>query len=611
MQSRGDSPQECEDFFVMCVNQLRHFRKIQESTSINWKNWIHNISVKMQQGIEEGTLDPKTYLCIEILGNPEAFQETLMNLPTSARGQQGGLSVTTISNYMQMFTYIMKNIELCTDDNDILRHSVFSNKNIKKWTQHFGSLNVDATNLRHKEYTNKIISAKCDWGQLIQRCKQNYIEHPNDLFYVNSYLLVLCYDCLCCRNDYGICRIYRRGDVIPLTLRKSTNYIDLNTLTIHVNDTKNKFEIGYNLYPTLQYITEELMNVLARSLRLCPRNYLFTSGDRLDSPVNDSNFGDYIKDHLGELYHYTNEYNQEKQLITGCDMIRHLFAQHYYRQMKILEGTGNPDEHRKAIRVFVNSISKMLHSQTTHMNNYISPYLLEGGKHIKVLDNITRQIPLTEDSLFMMMDKDDKERDKLIYDRFIQRLDTYHEDYTDVFGPELLGKEPGSSTIFISSLNGLNEFKEKVQQYYDDLKNNKYPNLIDLNNDVPKESEGLDIENITLQHKQYYEKYISKCHELTNQYDINRRYKVRTTRETFAASAINQWECRHEPLVPDKRPHRNEHPGYLNENDNNENIGSGICVPRTHLFTRSIGLGLFRTKIPHKKNNFFNCKFYC
>lgn len=453
MQTLGYNAQECKEFFIDCIDTLRHFRKIQESTCNNWKKWISTICKKFDNNPKidiEGL--PGKYFCIELLNNPEDFQNIMQYTETEAHGHYGGLSNTTIANYMQMLTFIMMNIDLCTDNDDIREYPAFSKKNIKRWTMAWGALNIDATNSRHWEYTQNIIKAKADWGKVIETTQQDFKDHPNDIHYVNRYLLALTYDTLCARNDYNECRIYFRGDIIPTDKINTTNYIDLNTYTIHVNDTKNQYEIGVHQYKTYQELSEEYLYVLAQSLKLFPRSYLFMNPQ--GGIIQEHKFGDYIKKMLGDIYtkevqkRVTNEDGSVSMqttsipLISGCDIIRHLFAQYYYRiSRQNQQSTGHDVEgETKAVQTFLNSIEKMLHSQSTHMTNYITPYLEQHGTNIKILDDITRKYHVTPHETRVFSTRD-KEFAKVQYyaARYNVRMDKYGTDFEDIFNRELFG----------------------------------------------------------------------------------------------------------------------------------------------------------------------------
>ena len=185
-----------------------------------------------------------------------------------AAGRSDGLSNTTISNYMQMLFFIMRNIAICTDDENIIEHPVFKMQNLKRWEKAWGALKIDSTNSRLYSYTNKILEANADWGDLGNMIKKEYLKNPNNIKVVTTYLLYLTYNTLCARNDYGSCFIYTRGVEVPLKKRLTTNYIDLNTDTIHVNDTKNKRDIGNKEYKTYQELAEGDREVRARSRRV-------------------------------------------------------------------------------------------------------------------------------------------------------------------------------------------------------------------------------------------------------------------------------------------------------------------------------------------------------
>lgn len=444
MQTLGYNAQECKDFFLNCVESLRHFRKIQPSTYENWKQWVGIICKKFENNPNIYFRDlPGRYFCVEMLSSPEAFQNIMQHTETEARGQSGGLSNTTIANYMQMLTFIMMNIELCTEDENILTCPVFSKKNIRRWTMAWGALNIDATNSRHWEYTKKIVAAEADWGKLIATTRRMYERNKYDLRYVYRHLLVLTYDALCARNDYGDCTIYFRGDIIPADKVNTTNYIDLNTYTIHVNDTKNQYEIGNHQYKTYQELSDEYLEVLATSLRIFPRRKLFTNNR--GGLIPEHHFGDFIKGMLGNIFAKRIERSTGTviaPLITGCDMIRHLFAQFYYRMARIYQQGANHSTHEETygLYIFLNSIEKMLHSQSTHMNNYITPYLEMHGTNIKVLDNITREYIFKpqETKVFTPEDRE-FERVKYYARRFLKRMELFHDNFHDVFHKELFG----------------------------------------------------------------------------------------------------------------------------------------------------------------------------
>lgn len=498
MQTLGFTADECKEFFINCVRQLQHWRKIKTSTAENWTKYVITICRKLNNNPDVKIKGlPGQFFCVEMLSEPEQFQNILQHSETNANGREGGLSNTTVANYMQMITFIMKNIEICTDIEEIVEYEAFKPKNIRRWEMAWGALKVDATNSRHYEYTNKIEAAKGEWGKAMQKAKDAYLKNPNHIHTIYTYLLLLTYNTLCARNDYAECMIYPRGSVIPLELKNTTNYVDLNTYTIHVNDTKNKFEIGTNAYKTYQELSEEFLSVLARSLRVQPRAYLFlTDGG---GTITDHKFSDFIKDHLGDLFTYKDEKGNEKQLITGCDMIRHLFAQHYYRVGRDIQlGEKHvTEEESLGVKIFLDSIQKMLHSQTTHMENYITPYLDKHGVNIKQLDKITREYTITP-KMSKYFSKDDKELTRLKYycERFNNRLAKYGEDYTDRFGPEYLGlqKIHGTPVGQLTTKDVIDYIYEKKYDKDPQIKlavenllvlEEAYPNKTDLSNQLP------------------------------------------------------------------------------------------------------------------------------
>ena len=223
IQTLGYTKEECLDFFINCVDQLLFWRKIQYSTAENWKKnlrIIYRIFDENDRSDKRGNVKIEglehSYFCGEVLAHPEQFQVILQNTETLAAGRSGGLSNTTISNFMQMLFFIMRNISICTDDENIIEHPVFDIKNLRRWEKAWAALSIDSTNSRLYSYTRKIVEAKADWGDLGNMIKEEYLNNPNDIEVVNTYLLYLTYNTLCARNDYGNCFIYSRGMAIPL-----------------------------------------------------------------------------------------------------------------------------------------------------------------------------------------------------------------------------------------------------------------------------------------------------------------------------------------------------------------------------------------------------------
>ena len=497
MQTLGYGKEECLEFFLNCVDQLLYWKKIQFSTAQNWKKNIRTIyrifdennkderrgNVKIE-GLEH------SYFCGEVLAHPEQFQVILQNSETMAAGRSDGLSNTTISNYMQMLFFIMRNIAICTDDENIIEHPVFKMQNLKRWEKAWGALKIDSTNARLYSYTNKILEANADWGDLGNMIKKEYLKNPNNIKVVTTYLLYLTYNTLCARNDYGSCFIYTRGVEVPLKKRLTTNYIDLNTNTIHVNDTKNKRDIGNKEYKTYQELSEEYLNVLARSLRLLPRAYLFT-GEQ-GSYIGDDHFGEFINKHLGKYYKYT-EKGVEKNLITGCDMIRHLFAQHYYRLSRQAMENRDASEQQQAegVKIFLDSIEKMLHSQTTHMEGYITPYMNTHPVNLQNLERKTRTFHY-KPHYTKVFTKDDRQIDKIKYyiDVYYKRMEEYGDDYVDVFG---------FNNSSVLERDGNNYSPKTIAEYVEKL----------LRNSSLSTAECNKIRNAIKNSNQNYEKYVN------------------------------------------------------------------------------------------------------
>ena len=556
MQTLGYTKEECLDFFINCVDQLLFWRKIQYSTAENWKKnlrIIYRIFDENDRSDKRGNVKIEglehSYFCGEVLAHPEQFQVILQNTETLAAGRSGGLSNTTISNFMQMLSFIMKNIAICTDDENIIEHPVFDIKNLKRWEKAWAALSIDSTNSRLYSYTRKIVEAKADWGDLGNMIKEEYLNNPNDIEVVNTYLLYLTYNTLCARNDYGNCFIYSRGMAIPLRKRLTTNYIDLNTNTIHVNDTKNKRDIGNKEYKTYQELSEEYLNVLARSLRLLPRAYLFT-GEQ-GGLITDNHFGEYISSHLGKYYHYTDK-GVEKDLITGCDMIRHLFAQHYYRYYRQLIEKKDAGEQAQAegVKIFLDSIEKMLHSQNTHMMNYITPYANEHPVNLQELERKTRKFHY-KPHFTKVFTKDDRQIDKIKYyiDVYNKRMEKYGDDYVDVFGFNnfsVLNRDGNnyspttvanyienlmkSSSLSIGERNKIrNAVKNSNQNYKDYLdlrekrKKKGHVYLPDLEHELP---EGVEVEPPVKWETYFYEKF-------QHQFDKRREFFLSDSTEQY------------------------------------------------------------------------------
>ena len=556
MQTLGYTKEECLDFFINCVDQLLFWRKIQYSTAENWKKnlrIIYRIFDENDRSDKRGNVKIEglehSYFCGEVLAHPEQFQVILQNTETLAAGRSGGLSNTTISNFMQMLFFIMRNISICTDDENIIEHPVFDIKNLRRWERAWGALKIDSTNSRLYSYTRKIVEAKADWGDLGNMIKEEYLNNPNDIEVVNTYLLYLTYNTLCARNDYGNCFIYSRGMAIPLRKRLTTNYIDLNTNTIHVNDTKNKRDIGNKEYKTYQELSEEYLNVLARSLRLLPRAYLFT-GEQ-GGLITDNHFGEYISSHLGKYYHYTDK-GVEKDLITGCDMIRHLFAQHYYRYYRQLIEKKDAGEQAQAegVKIFLDSIEKMLHSQNTHMMNYITPYANEHPVNLQELERKTRKFHY-KPHFTKVFTKDDRQIDKIKYyiDVYNKRMEKYGDDYVDVFGFNnfsVLNRDGNnyspttvanyienlmkSSSLSIGERNKIRNAVKKSNQNYKDYldlrekrKKKGHVYLPDLEHELP---EGVEVEPPVKWETYFYEKF-------QHQFDKRREFFLSDSTEQY------------------------------------------------------------------------------
>ena len=556
MQTLGYTKEECLDFFINCVDQLLFWRKIQYSTAENWKKnlrIIYRIFDENDRSDKRGNVKIEglehSYFCGEVLAHPEQFQVILQNTETLAAGRSGGLSNTTISNFMQMLFFIMRNISICTDDENIIEHPVFDIKNLRRWERAWGALKIDSTNSRLYSYTRKIVEAKADWGDLGNMIKEEYLNNPNDIEVVNTYLLYLTYNTLCARNDYGNCFIYSRGMAIPLRKRLTTNYIDLNTNTIHVNDTKNKRDIGNKEYKTYQELSEEYLSVLARSLRLVPRAYLFTGPQ--GGLITDDHFGEYISSHFGKYYKYTDK-GVEKDLITGCDMIRHLFAQHYYRYYRQLIEKKDAGEQAQAegVKIFLDSIEKMLHSQTTHMENYITPYANEHPVNLQELERKTRKFHY-KPHFTKVFTKDDRQIDKIKYyiDVYNKRMEKYGDDYVDVFGfnnfsvlnrdgenyspttvANYIENLMKSSSLSIGERNKIrNAVKNSNQNYKDYLdlrekrKKKGHVYLPDLEHELP---EGVEVEPPVKWETYFYEKF-------QHQFDKRREFFLSDSTEQY------------------------------------------------------------------------------
>ena len=569
MQTLGYTKEECLDFFINCVDQLLFWRKIQYSTAENWKKnlrIIYRIFDENDKDERRGNVKIEglehSYFCGEVLAHPEQFQVILQNTETLAAGRSGGLSNTTISNFMQMLFFIMRNISICTDDENIIEHPVFDIKNLRRWEKAWAALSIDSTNSRLYSYTRKIVEAKADWGDLGNMIKEEYLNNPNDIEVVNTYLLYLTYNTLCARNDYGNCFIYSRGMAIPLRKRLTTNYIDLNTNTIHVNDTKNKRDIGNKEYKTYQELSEEYLNVLARSLRLLPRAYLFTGSQ--GGLITDDHFGEYISSHFGKYYKYTDK-GVEKDLITGCDMIRHLFVQHYYRYYRQLIEKKDAGEQAQAegVKIFLDSIEKMLHSQTTHMENYITPYANEHPVNLQELERKTRKFHY-KPHFTKVFTKDDRQIDKIKYyiDVYNKRMEKYGDDYVDVFGFNnfsVLNRDGNnyspttvanyienlmkSSSLSIGERNKIRNAVKKSNQNYKDYldlrekrKKKGHVYLPDLEHELP---EGVEVEPPVKWETYFYEKF-------QHQFDKRREFFLSDsteqymTRTQYALETVNR-----------------------------------------------------------------------
>ena len=602
MQTLGYTKEECLDFFINCVDQLLFWRKIQYSTAENWKKnlrIIYRIFDENDRSDKRGNVKIEglehSYFCGEVLAHPEQFQVILQNTETLAAGRSGGLSNTTISNFMQMLFFIMRNISICTDDENIIEHPVFDIKNLRRWERAWGALKIDSTNSRLYSYTRKIVEAKADWGDLGNMIKEEYLNNPNDIEVVNTYLLYLTYNTLCARNDYGNCFIYSRGMAIPLRKRLTTNYIDLNTNTIHVNDTKNKRDIGNKEYKTYQELSEEYLNVLARSLRLLPRAYLFTGSQ--GGLITDDHFGEYISSHFGKYYHYTDK-GVEKDLITGCDMIRHLFAQHYYRYYRQLIEKKDAGEQAQAegVKIFLDSIEKMLHSQTTHMQNYITPYANEHPVNLQELERKTRKFHY-KPHFTKVFTKDDRQIDKIKYyiDVYNKRMEKYGDDYVDVFGfnnfsvlnrdgenyspttvANYIENLMKSSSLSIGERNKIRNAVKKSNQNYKDYldlrekrKKKGHVYLPDLEHELP---EGVEVEPPVKWETYFYEKF-------QHQFDKRREFFLSDsteqymTRTQYALETVNgEYEKDHAHF--EKGQKRNSEPPTPPQTNKNTKIST-------------------------------------
>ena len=602
MQTLGYTKEECLDFFINCVDQLLFWRKIQYSTAENWKKnlrIIYRIFDENDRSDKRGNVKIEglehSYFCGEVLAHPEQFQVILQNTETLAAGRSGGLSNTTISNFMQMLFFIMRNISICTDDENIIEHPVFDIKNLRRWERAWGALKIDSTNSRLYSYTRKIVEAKADWGDLGNMIKEEYLNNPNDIEVVNTYLLYLTYNTLCARNDYGNCFIYSRGMAIPLKKRLTTNYIDLNTNTIHVNDTKNKRDIGNKEYKTYQELSEEYLSVLARSLRLVPRAYLFTGPQ--GGLITDDHFGEYISSHFGKYYKYTDK-GVEKDLITGCDMIRHLFAQHYYRYYRQLIEKKDASEQQQAegVKIFLDSIEKMLHSQTTHMENYITPYANEHPVNLQELERKTRKFHY-KPHFTKVFTKDDRQIDKIKYyiDVYNKRMEKYGDDYVDVFGfnnfsvlnrdgenyspttvANYIENLMKSSSLSIGERNKIRNAVKKSNQNYKDYldlrekrKKKEHVYLPDLEQELP---EGVEVEPPVQWETYFYEKF-------QHQFDKRREFFLSDsteqymTRTQYALETVNgEYEKDHAHF--EKGQKRNSEPPTPPQTNKNSKIST-------------------------------------
>ena len=602
MQTLGYTKEECLDFFINCVDQLLFWRKIQYSTAENWKKnlrIIYRIFDENDRSDKRGNVKIEglehSYFCGEVLAHPEQFQVILQNTETLAAGRSGGLSNTTISSFMQMLSFIMKNISICTDDENIIEHPVFDIKNLRRWERAWASLSIDSTNSQLYSYTKKIVEAKADWGDLGNMIKEEYLNNPNDIEVVNTYLLYLTYNTLCARNDYGNCFIYSRGMAIPLKKRLTTNYIDLNTNTIHVNDTKNKRDIGNKEYKTYQELSEEYLSVLARSLRLVPRAYLFTGPQ--GGLITDNHYGEYISSHFGKYYHYTDK-GVEKELITGCDMIRHLFAQHYYRYYRQLIEKKDAGEQAQAegVKIFLDSIEKMLHSQNTHMQNYITPYANEHPVNLQELERKTRKFHY-KPHFTKVFTKDDRQIDKIKYyiDVYNKRMEKYGDDYVDVFGfnnfsvlnrdgenyspttvANYIENLMKSSSLSIGERNKIRNAVKKSNQNYKDYldlrekrKKKGHVYLPDLEHELP---EGAEVEPPVKWETYFYEKF-------QHQFDKRREFFLSDsteqymTRTQYALETVNgEYEKDHAHF--EKGQKRNSEPPTPPQTNKNSKIST-------------------------------------
>ncbi|KAK8800591.1 hypothetical protein WA158_006909 [Blastocystis sp. Blastoise] len=562
MYKRGDSDEECEDFFMNCIRDLYHFKRIRESTYEVYMRNMRTIcskfrsaaNINLRESVRQPDLAP--YFCVEALGHPEYISSILLNSATRANGQSGGLSKTSVANYLAMLSFIMENIDILTDDRQILRSPVFLRSNIQKFKTLWVALQHDATTARHYEYTDRITESGAQWDVLINKTKNDYLKNPNNLFYVNSYLLVLSYDCLCCRNDYGDCKIYTRSAKVPSNLKRSTNYLNLNDLTLNVNDTKNVFQIGINRVKTKQEVSEEFLNVLARSLRLFPRDQLFVN-ELTYGYIGENKFGEYIKLHLGDIFTYKDTVNGqivEKPLITGCDVIRHLFAQCYYKIYLRLTESGNPQLEVRGQQIFEKSVEKMLHATSTHLEQYITPFLERVNKKKKQLDRKFRPIQINGRSLFKEWLVQDKEKDVFLYKRFLERILEYHEDYTDVFGDENFGQylSEGQSVSF-RILDDFPKFKQGLLEIYQQFKKGGFPERINLQRQLP---EGCPYKEVVwnTEDRDRYIKYL-KNKLSVRQIDKDTRTGVMIPRESQALHNMNKRSSEYDAYVEDGKEH--------------------------------------------------------
>ena len=233
-------------------------------------------------------------------------------------------------------------------------------------------------------------------------------------------------------------------------------------------------------------------------------------------------------------------------------MIRHLFAQHYYRYYRQLIEKKDAGEQAQAegVKIFLDSIEKMLHSQNTHMMNYITPYANEHPVNLQELERKTRKFHY-KPHFTKVFTKDDRQIDKIKYyiDVYNKRMEKYGDDYVDVFGFNnfsVLNRDGNnyspttvanyienlmkSSSLSIGERNKIRNAVKKSNQNYKDYldlrekrKKKGHVYLPDLEHELP---EGVEVEPPVKWETYFYEKF-------QHQFDKRREFFLSDSTEQY------------------------------------------------------------------------------